>query len=447
MHDDTLSVEDESARPSAHDSPVLFVVIRCDQVVAAPHRFNLAAIDEVLFGRGDMPPSVDARVLKISIPDPRMSLPHARLRRSDGRFVLHDLESKNGSLVNGLRAEETSLGDGDLIELGGTFLIFRWLDDGETGGAQSLLGIDTLLPRWARELAAARDVSRSSVPLLLLGETGTGKEVVARAAHAESGRGGSLVPVNCAALPAALVESELFGTKKGAFSGADTDRSGLIAAAHKGTLFLDEIGELPMTAQAALLRVLQDGQVTPLGATKAISYDVRVISATNRDLPALVTSGRFRADLYARLTGFKLYLWPLRERREDIGLLVASLVRRLAPERAASLTFSLAAARCLFHHDWPLNIRELEKALAAALALSPGRIERAHLQLAPPSPAESPRAPADVPHSPEHDERRQKLIELLALHDGNISAVAREMGKDRVQIRRWLRMYQLDAKR
>jgi transcriptional regulator with PAS, ATPase and Fis domain len=369
------------------------------------------------------------------------------LRRTTRGFVLQDLQSKNGSFVNGDRVGETVLDDGDLIELGGTFLVFRNVGDTETGPSRSLLGVETLLPQLASELSVAVDISRSDVPLVLLGETGTGKEVVARAAHAESGRPGAMIAVNCAALPVSLVESELFGSKKGAFSGADADRSGLIAAAHKGTLFLDEIGELPMPAQAALLRVLQDGEVTPLGATKPIACDVRLISATNRDLSALVDSGRFRADLYARVSGFRLRLWPLRDRKEDLGLLIASLLRRLAGDRASTISFSVAAVRRLFQYPWPFNIRELEKTLSAAVVLRIDQIKSAHLQLASVTTESPTPSPSMLKASPEHDARRQQLRELLLRHDGNISAVAREMGKARVQIRRWIRMYRLDRKR
>ena len=409
---DTLSVDEEPDDEGRDESPALFVVFRCDDALAAPCRFALAGVDEVLLGRGEGAPRVESGRLHLSLRDPRMSLSHARLQRRGAGFVLCDLKSKNGTLVNGAAIDELFVADGDVIELGGTFLVYRCLHGADDGGPVKFLGVETLLPQLARELGAADALARSLLPLLLLGETGTGKEVVARAAHAASGRAGPVVAVKCAALPAALVESELFGTKKGAFSGADADRGGLIFAAHKGTLFLDEVGELPLAAQAALLRVLQDGEVTPLGATKPIPCDVRIISATNRNLSALVDAGRFRADLYARLSGFKLHLWALRDRKEDLGLLIASLLRRLAPERAPAATFSIAAARCLFDHDWPRNIRELEKALAAALVLSEKRIERSHLQLAPstkPSPADPGHA---IPRSAEHDERRQLLGEL-----------------------------------
>jgi len=452
LPDDTLSVEDETDGTSGQSSPALFVAFCCDDVLAVPRRFDLTDVESVLLGRGDRTPHLEDGVLSVSFRDSLMSSSHARLRRNHGKgFVIDDLRSKNGVMVNGVRVEHAELSDGDRLELGGTFFIFHDGAPSADDTPRAVLGLETLLPSLARELDAARDVARSSVPILVLGETGTGKEVVARAVHTESRRTGPLVPVNCAALPAALVESELFGNKKGAFSGADTDRTGLIPAAHKGTLFLDEIGELPLPAQAALLRVLQDGAVTPLGGTKPIACDVRVVSATNCDLPALVESGQFRADLFARISGFKLRLRPLRERREDLGLLIASLVRRLAPERAASLSFSRTAARRLFEHDWPYNVRELEKALASAFALSTDRIERQHLQLSTdlPNKQSSPSVarPAPVPRSPEHDERRKQLGELLERHGGNVSAVAREMGKARVQIRRWMRMYRLTGKR
>jgi DNA-binding NtrC family response regulator len=281
--------------------------------------------------------------------------------------------------------------------------------------------------------------------MLVRGESGTGKEVVARAIHALSGRAGAFVAVNCGAIAATLVESELFGYKKGAFSSAHQDHPGLVRTSDGGTLFLDEIGDLPLGAQAALLRVLQESEVQPVGGVRPVPVDLRVVAATHRDLDTLVAQGNFRHDLLARLDGITLILPPLRERREDLPLLLAALLRKLAPERP-DVKFAADAAQALLEHDWPLNVRELEQALAGALALSKlGTIERAHL------PRLLREAPVErmVPRELSSDEERHKgeLALLLAQHHGNLSAVARAVGKGRTQVVRWLERYGLDASR
>src|SRR6266852_6634237 len=181
-------------------------------------------------------------------------------------------------------------------------------------------------------------VAASTVSVVLQGESGTGKEVAATAMHRLSGRVGPFLPVNCGGLPETLIESELFGSRKGAFSGADKDRPGLFRSADGGTLFLDEIGELPASAQSALLRVLQDGEILPIGATQPIRVDVRFLAATNRNLDAQVARGLFRADLLARISGFAVWLPPLRERREDMGILIAALLNRQLGDRAAEIS-------------------------------------------------------------------------------------------------------------
>jgi transcriptional regulator with PAS, ATPase and Fis domain len=247
------------------------------------------------------------------------------------------------------------------------------------------------------------------------------------------------VAINCGAIPEALVESELFGFKRGAFSGATQDRTGLIRSAERGTLFLDEIGDLPLTSQAKFLRVLQERQVTPVGSTRPIQVDVRICAATHRALDRLLGQS-FREDLFARLGGLKLELLPLRERREDLGLLLASLISRIAPGSVEKVSLRRKAARALFFYRWPLNIRELEKCLETALVLARGEpIDLAHLP-------QSLRAPPLRGRGEPQDPiaKRETLRALLGEHRGNLSAIARELGKDRVQIRRWLRHHRLD---
>jgi DNA-binding NtrC family response regulator len=267
--------------------------------------------------------------------------------------------------------------------------------------------------------------------------------------HQRSGRGGAFVAVNCGALPENLIMSELFGSRRGAFSGAVDDRPGLVRAADGGTLFLDEVAELPLSAQASLLRVLQEGEVLAIGATRPLPVDVRVVAATHRDLVRMVAQRQFRDDLLARLSGFVVRLPSLRKRREDLGLLLAQLLGRACGERVPQL--SNEAARALLLYGWPLNVRELDQTLRAAVVLAEERIELAHL----PAPiravlrasvaaaaVEAPVRPARAPKI-----AQEELAELLRRHGGNISAVARELERDRVQVRRWIKHYGLDVSR
>jgi sigma-54 dependent transcriptional regulator, acetoin dehydrogenase operon transcriptional activator AcoR len=243
-------------------------------------------------------------------------------------------------------------------------------------------------------------------------------------------------------------------------SGAEQDRPGLVRSADRGTLFLDEVAELPATAQAALLRVLEQGEVQAIGATRPVKVDLRLVSATHRPLAALVAQGRFREDLLARIAGFAMVLPPLRERREDLGLLIAALLRRIEPERAAGVKLSCESARALLLHRWPGNVRELQKCLSVAAVLAgDAPIELAHLPElvgepppAPPAgglpPADAWRAPGAEPALREDEaRRREQILALLAEHRGNVTAVARALGKGRFQLQRWIKRYRIEADR
>src|SRR5262249_29775805 len=209
-------------------------------------------------------------------------------------------------------------------------------------GAPALMTFDGAL---AERYATLERVAPTEVSVLLQGETGTGKELVARALHQMSGRSGAFVAVNCGALPPNLIEAELFGHRRGAFTGATGERLGLVRAADAGTLFLDEVGELPASSQAAFLRVLQEREVVPVGVDHPVKVDVRLCSATLRDLDALVASGQFRRDLYARLFGLTIVLPPLRQRRVDLGLLTRRLLARI--RGGSEVRLSPAALRAL----------------------------------------------------------------------------------------------------
>ncbi len=238
---------------------------------------------------------------------------------------------------------------------------------------RTLVGHCTLIERLAEAISLIAE-RRSTI--LITGETGTGKEVVAKAIHEASGRKGSLISLNCTALPESLLEAELFGHTKGAFTGAQHARSGRFEAAHKGTIFLDEIGDMPLDLQAKLLRVLQEREIQRLGSSESIPIDVRVIAATNADLLSKVEDGRFREDLYFRLNVVPIHLPPLRERNGDIPLLAQHFVEKLCRiEELPTKRLTSAAITRLEQHHWPGNIRELENTIERAIALSGRREE------------------------------------------------------------------------
>ena len=444
----------EAQRASAKTpvlAPYLELALECERPLAGPARYCLSDVHEVRVGRG---PNRFARVriggvIEIMVPDGWMSSRHAELRPGTGGWNLVDLGSKNGTLVNGTQTSASRIHDGDLLQLGHTLFRFRGglpvdgptlLDAGDLPSGPA--GMATLSHAFAEVVTRATAIAAARVPVLLRGDTGTGKEVLARAIHTMSGRSGAFIAVNCGAIPDDLVESELFGHRKGAFSGANQDQLGFVRASDGGTLFLDEVGDLPLAAQAALLRVLQESEVVPVGQPRPVRVNLRVVAATHRDLDALVANFGFRRDLLARLDGVTLFVPALRDRSEDVPLLIASLIRRLAPERSDA-KLAPDAAQALLEHDWPLNVRELEQALAGALALSGmGAIERVHL---PRALHAEPREDPERELTADEQRHRDELISLLVAHRGNLSAVSRAVGKGRNQVVRWMARYRLDA--
>jgi transcriptional regulator with GAF, ATPase, and Fis domain len=454
----------EAARGSGRLAARIVFVADADNLRTTTSSHSLDDLDEVRFGRGPRGAERERRTLTLRFPDGRMSSAHGSLQLRGGRWILEDLHSKNGAIVDGAVARSAVLADGSVFELGHSCFVFRQarLERELPPHLAGDVAADQL-PEWPAGMAtfspglawvyddllrlAARPVS-----IVIGGETGTGKELVARAVHARSGRTGAFVAVNCGALAPTLIESELFGHRRGAFSGAVADRRGLVRAADKGTLFLDEIGELPLAAQATLLRVLQEREVLPVGEDRAVAVDLRVVAATLRDLDQRIAAGGFRDDLYARLAGHVVALPALRERREDFGLLLAALLPRTADVR-----FTPVALRALLRHDWPRNIRELEQCLSAASALAPGGvIDRDHL----PPGIRNPRAAEASPEVGEireirevgevaeldDDDRvlRDRLVALFAAHDGNVAAVAAALGKQRQQVYKWIKRLAID---
>jgi two-component system NtrC family response regulator len=311
-------------------------------------------------------------------------------------------------------------------------------------GATRLVGESPALERVRRLVAR---VAGSDAAVLVRGETGTGKELVARAVHEGSGRaGGPLVAVNCGALPEHLVESELFGHRKGAFTGADEHRAGLFEVAHGGTLFLDEIGELPRSLQARLLRVLESGEIRRVGDNHPITVDVRLVCATHRNLEEMVRAGEFREDLLFRINTFEITVPPLRERREDIAALVGHFVRRSRPQLPPQAAFADdVTLATLAAHDWPGNIRELANVVEHALVLCdelpltvehlPGRLSGLKPVALPPAATPAGGSASAAAANPGSlRPRTLKELELdailagLARNDGNKPRTAEELG-------------------
>ncbi len=298
-----------------------------------------------------------------------------------------------------------------------------------------------------RIVTSARDRFAS---VLITGESGTGKELAARAVHELSPRGeGPFVPVNCAAIPEALLESELFGHAKGAFTGADKAKSGLFALADGGSMFLDEIGEMPMSLQAKLLRYLDDGMVLPLGSTRWIRTDVRVIAATNKELEKAVEEGTFRTDLYYRLSVIEIHMPPLRERKEDVALLMEHHLSDQAARRGlAKPRLSDEAMELLVAYKWPGNVRELVNLCVKLVVEHPGEVVRPeHLAF-----SGTGRERLEVDVNLPYDMAKRRVMErftvnyfsaLLARHGGNVSAAAREAGIERSYLHRIIKKYGL----
>jgi DNA-binding NtrC family response regulator len=457
--------------PSAPAAPQLFLALECGAPLAGPTRHSLANIDEVLIGRGteravERSAEAGVRRLVLRVGDLRMSARHARLRREGAAWTFEDLESTNGSRVDGASVSSTTLEDRALLELGHSVFLFRSEvptrpETAGDVGLDDLRGVAgafvTLIPDLAAGFERLARIAQSSVPILLLGETGSGKERLARAIHDQSGRAGEFVAINCGAIADGNVEAQLFGRIDGGASTEGGDQIGYVRAAHGGTLFLDEVSELPQSSQAALLRVLEENEVVPVGTSRPVAVDIRVVAATHAPIDQLVSSGAFRNDLFARIAGFRFSAPPLRDRIEDLGLLIAALLREIAPAESGADTapwkIEPAAAFALFSHDWPRNIRELKQCLASAAVLGAYRsIALAHLpQALLETHAQSRRSSSGPPasglgqRSPQLDEQlRRELIALFTECKGNVSEVARRMGKARVQIQRWLKRFAID---
>ena len=449
------------------ETAVLLVVGSADSPGLPAARRLVIAREDVEIGRSPSD-AADARGAAVMLPDPLVSGLHARLGRTPaGTFELYDLGSKNGTFVDGVRVEgRARLRSGAVIFLGNHVAVFRMVSTLELDAIKAdlvspLAPVATTSPALAMACDRLRRLAGMDGELLLLGETGVGKEVYARAVHERTGRTGRFVAINCGAIPRDLVESELFGYRQGAHSTAVGAKTGLIEEAEGGTLFLDEIGEMAEQAQIKLLRFLQDREVTPLGATRPRRMDVRIIAATNRATSTGNSPTGLREDILGRLGAAPIHLPPLRSRIEDLGALTAYFLRE-----SSAKVFDQAAFRALALHDWPLNVRELEKSVttAAVLAAERGVISLRDLPeaLARPATATTPplrstgnsgaaregeagsatgaaRAATTVTHTP--TPTRAEIEALLERYNGNVADVSRELGKHRAAIWRWMKKW------
>jgi len=358
---------------------------------------------------------------------------HLQIHRQGPIFALKDLESTNGTFLNGKRIQHAAVVPGAVLRVGDHVAVFVESVAPPSAFAELASGI------WGGHelqlsLSAARCAATSDIPILLIGATGTGKERVARAIHELSGREGPFHALNCAALPKDLAEAELFGYRKGAFTGADRASSGHFRAADGGTLFLDEIGELPACIQAKLLRVLEEHAVMGLGETSASPINVRIIAAAQSPLDDATSEKRFREDLLARLAGLIVTLPTLRERRGDVAALFMHFIERYSGPRRPQIEARLIEALCVY--GWPANVRELEQVARQLLAVHGSKdiIKREALpkQLLAQLPSVAETVPAPSAGSSERrDHDLQRLAIALQQSAGNVAAAAALLGFSR----------------
>jgi DNA-binding NtrC family response regulator len=402
-------------------------------------------VDAVVVGRA---PGAD-----IVLADPEVSALHCELRAVSDGVLVKDLGSTNGTFLGAVRVREAVVSTPTEITVGGSKIVIepearRRIDVGFLDRFGPLVGS---APKMRRVFGILEKVAPTPLGILILGETGTGKELVAKAIHdASACAAGPFVVVDCASIPSSLAESLLFGHEKGAFTGATERRKGALADANGGTLFLDELGELPIELQPKLLRALSEKQVKRLGASAFEPIDARVVAATRRDLGAEMNAGRFRSDLFFRIAQVRIELPPLRERLDDLPLLVEAICLRVGkPEHAAAVLAWIEQR--MVTHDWPGNVRELVNvaSVAATLAGEPGAIDDVLMLARDPVMGEvSPRVPAtafsEAKRAAVAAFEREYFVDLARKAAGNIAEMARRSGMERHHVRAYLRRHGID---
>lgn len=447
---------EEVPRSAATRVAVLTYVLSYDDLRAqASCAFRMTGQRLVLArAAAEAPAEISGDTLRLA--DRWMSGEHAVIEaRGDGHFV-RDLGSRNGTWVDGTRITEHKLASGALIEVGHSLLCYRIADEREVAaldGSPPMLGpTRTYSPAVAAQARDLERIARSGEPVLLLAETGAGKEVVAAAIHAWSGRGGALVALDCGAVPESLFESTFFGHRRGAYTGATEARDGEIVRADGGTLLLDEVANMSAAAQAKLLRVIETGEVVPVGGSERQRVDVRWVAATNRDL--FVDRAGFRDDLLRRLAGHVARIPPLRVRREDLGVLVAHLLGEANVGRAS---ITSAAARVLFPADLPGNVRQLRTVLRSAAILAGAEPIDVHhlgegLNRDGGDVPEAPEAFDDAPSGGGATGRRAQptaddITRALTASGGNVVRAAASLAMHPRQLYRWIERLGVDLER
>ncbi|MBX3202560.1 MAG: sigma 54-dependent Fis family transcriptional regulator [Labilithrix sp.] len=389
----------------------------------------------------------------VCVADRAVSRLHGELDPTPEGLWFRDLGSKNGSFVDGIRVTGALVPDGGTVRVGSTAIAVRYgeeLAEERIWGASQLGELVGGTEVMRKLFATIAQLAQTDLSVLIVGETGTGKELVARALHDASARSGfPLGVIDCASMPEHLLESELFGHRRGAFTGADSTHEGIVERSDGGTLFLDEIGELPLGVQPKLLRLLETKTFRRLGETKFRRANVRFVAATHRDLRKLVNAGAFREDLYFRLAVATLPIPALREREDDIPL----LVDRFAPELPASLSRA-ALVQHARSRGWPGNVRELRSFVQRAVALGTAEPDEADpeaarlLPVRPSAPSGAPSLDLEKPFKDVRDGwvehlEREYLAALMNAHKRNVSAVARAAGLDRTYVHRLIKKHGL----
>jgi DNA-binding NtrC family response regulator len=435
LHPATLIFDDESAHRMG-----LWLVVSAGSLSNPSDTIPLESPMQI--GRD---PAVD-----VALPDPRLSKHHCAVYPGEGGgHAIRDLGSMNGTFVNAQMRPEGRLFPGDVIRIGDSLLVYNRLPPrGAPPPPEPLRGVSAAMVELGEVL---RRVAPTDLSIVIEGETGSGKEIVARALHRLSGRPGAFLAVNASALPQPLFESEAFGHVRGAFTGAVSDARGFFVGAARGTLFLDEIGELSLDLQAKLLRALEQRTVRPVGGTREVEIDARIVSATNVCLRDAIAANGFRGDLYARLSELAVTLPPLCQRPEDVWpLLDGFLSEYTASERRPRIDVNFFEAALVY--DWPFNVREVRSLVRrlAALYRDAAIWEARMLPREMQEPLrnrnaandDSSRTLVDAPGPSEAE-----LRDLLRRFSGNVKEIAQELGKDRKQVYRWLERFGLSPAR
>lgn len=436
MDETQTQTDTTTQRAEATDALTLTVVHHRDRALIGARRV-IGAGAQLILGRDD-----DACALPGAFDDPRVSRRHVRLVERGGQVFAEDLGSRNGTALDGVAlTEERAVPSGGALALGDVVclvhrapLTFRRPTDPE------MVGIG---PELAALLDRIRRVAERETPVLVLGEMGTGKELVARALHRASKRRGPLVAVNCAGVTEALITSELFGHARGAFTDARTARDGLVGRGRGGTLFLDELADAPQRFQATLLRFLETGRYRPLGADTELEADVRVVAGAQPRITDLVASEAFRPDLWSRLSRFVIVVPPLRERPADIPILARHFADRAG---GVDLPLSVPLVFELLRRPWLGNVRELGAALERGVIAHDGGdcLEPGPWLDSPAAasvPAAAPRPPAqrgDKRKPPTPRPPRAAIEAAIANHAGRVQSAADALGVDRRTLYRWM---------